>query len=89
MSGSCQQELLGIGNSVWVWCLQMPWIPRWGSFWIAFPSISVPLFVLAVSFDRRSSIQKGKENNHEREGEGGKGQDQVWEMLRMEWGSKG
>ena len=26
--GSCQQVLLG--NSVWVWCLQMGWIPWWG-----------------------------------------------------------
>ena len=23
--GSCQQVLLGISNSVWVWCLQMGW----------------------------------------------------------------
>ena len=23
--------LLGISNSVWVWCQQMGWIPRWGS----------------------------------------------------------
>jgi hypothetical protein len=26
--GSCHQALLGISNSVWVWCLQMGWIPR-------------------------------------------------------------
>jgi len=25
---SCQQALLGISNSVWVWCQQMGWIPR-------------------------------------------------------------
>jgi hypothetical protein len=24
--GPCQQTLLGISNSVWVWCLQMGWI---------------------------------------------------------------
>ena len=34
--GSCQQVLLGINNSVWVWCLQMGWIPRRGSLWMAF-----------------------------------------------------
>jgi hypothetical protein len=26
--GSCLQVLLGISNSVWVWCLQMGWISR-------------------------------------------------------------
>jgi hypothetical protein len=31
MSGSCQQNLSGICNSVWVWWLYMGWIPRWGS----------------------------------------------------------
>jgi hypothetical protein len=25
-SGSCQQAVLGIHNSVWVWCLYMEWI---------------------------------------------------------------
>jgi hypothetical protein len=29
--GSCQQALLGICNSVWVWFLHVRWIPRWGS----------------------------------------------------------
>jgi hypothetical protein len=24
----------GIINSVWVWCLHMGWIPRWGSLWM-------------------------------------------------------
>jgi len=33
ISGSCQQALLGISNSVWVWCLHVRWIPRWGSLW--------------------------------------------------------
>jgi hypothetical protein len=28
--GSCQQVLLGIHNSVWVWSLQKGWISRWG-----------------------------------------------------------
>jgi hypothetical protein len=31
MLGSCLQALLGISSSVWVWCLQMGWIPRWDS----------------------------------------------------------
>lgn len=34
--GSCQQVLLGISNSVGVWCLQMGWIPGWGGLWMAF-----------------------------------------------------
>jgi hypothetical protein len=33
ISGSCQQNLVGICNSVWVWWLFMGWIPRWGSLW--------------------------------------------------------
>jgi len=33
--GSCQQVLLDISNSVWLWCPQMGWIPRWGSLWMA------------------------------------------------------
>ena len=28
VSGSCQQALLGISYSVWVWCLHLGWIPR-------------------------------------------------------------
>jgi hypothetical protein len=55
IAGSCQHVLLGISNSVWVWCLQMGWIPRLGSLWMAFPSVSAPLFVPAVPFDRRNS----------------------------------
>ena len=38
MSVSCQQNLSGICNSVWVWWLYMGWIPRWGSLWMVFPS---------------------------------------------------
>jgi hypothetical protein len=30
ISGSCQQNLAGIYNSVWVWWLYMGWIPGWG-----------------------------------------------------------
>ena len=28
ISGSCQEALRGISNSVWVWCLQMGWMTR-------------------------------------------------------------
>ena len=44
ISGSCQQALK-IHNSVWVWWLYIEWIPRWGSLWMAFLSVSVPHFV--------------------------------------------
>ena len=40
MSGSCQLNLSGICNSVWVWWLYMGWIPGWGSLWMVFPSVS-------------------------------------------------
>jgi hypothetical protein len=55
-SGSCQQALLGISNSVWVWCLYMGWIPRWCSLWMAFPSVSTPLFVPVFLLDRSNSV---------------------------------
>ena len=45
ISGSCQQNLVGICNSVWVWWLFMGWIPRWGSLWMVIPSVSAPNFV--------------------------------------------
>jgi hypothetical protein len=45
MSGSCQQNLAAICNSVWVWWLYMGWIPGWGSLWIVFPSVSALNFV--------------------------------------------
>jgi hypothetical protein len=31
ISGSCQQALVGIHNSVWISWLFMGWIPRWGT----------------------------------------------------------
>jgi hypothetical protein len=40
ISGSCQQYLVGICNSVWVWWLLMGWIPRQGSLWLVLPSVS-------------------------------------------------
>jgi hypothetical protein len=41
---SCQQALLGIHNSVWMWCLYIWWIHRWGHLWMAFPLVSAPHF---------------------------------------------
>jgi hypothetical protein len=49
ISGSCQHALVGINNSVWVWCLYMGWIPRWGSLWMVFPSVSAPHVVSIFS----------------------------------------
>jgi hypothetical protein len=45
ISGSYQQALVGIHNSVWVWWLFMGWISRWGSLWMVLPSVSAPYFV--------------------------------------------
>jgi hypothetical protein len=55
LSGSCHHTLLGICNSVWVWCLYMGWIPRWGSLWMAFPSVSAPQFVSIFCLDKSNS----------------------------------
>ena len=35
--------------------MQMSWIPRWGSLWIVFPLVSVPVFVPAFPIDRSHS----------------------------------
>ena len=45
LSGSCQQNLVGICSSVWVWWLFIRWIPRWGSLWMVLPSVSALNFV--------------------------------------------
>jgi hypothetical protein len=45
ISGSCQQNLAGICNSVWVWWLYVGWFPGWGSLWMVLPSISALNFV--------------------------------------------
>jgi hypothetical protein len=45
ISGSFQQNLAGICNSVWVWWPFMGWIPRWDSLWLVLPSVSAPNFV--------------------------------------------
>ena len=44
-SGFHQPALPSIHNSVQVWCLYMGKIPRWGSLWMAFPSVPAPHFV--------------------------------------------
>jgi hypothetical protein len=49
ISGSCQQNLAGVCNSVWVWWLFMGWILRWGSLWMVLPSGSDPNFVSVTS----------------------------------------
>jgi hypothetical protein len=48
ISGSCQQNLVGLSNSVWVWWLFMGWIPGWGSLWMVFPSILALNFVFVI-----------------------------------------
>jgi hypothetical protein len=45
ISGSCQQNLAGICNSVWIWWLYTGWNARWGSLWMFLPSISALSFV--------------------------------------------
>jgi hypothetical protein len=45
ISGSCQQNCVGICNTVWVWWLFMGWIPEWGSLWMVLPSVSALKFV--------------------------------------------
>jgi hypothetical protein len=47
ISGSCQQNLAGICNSVWVWWLYVGWIPGWASLWMVLSSVSAPNFVSA------------------------------------------
>jgi hypothetical protein len=48
ISGSCQESLSGICNSVWVWWLYMVWIPRWGSLWMVFASVLTLNFVSVI-----------------------------------------
>jgi hypothetical protein len=52
---SSQEALLGISNSVCVWYLHMGWIPRWGSLWMAFLSVSAVIFVHVFPLDRSNS----------------------------------
>jgi hypothetical protein len=50
ISGSCQQNLAGICNSVCFWWLIMVWIPGWGSLCLVVPSISSPNFVSVTPY---------------------------------------
>jgi hypothetical protein len=52
---SCQQALVSILNSVWVWCLYNGWIPRSGSLWMAFSSVSASHFVPVFPLDKSPS----------------------------------
>jgi hypothetical protein len=61
ITGSCQQALLGICDRVCVWSLYMGWILRWGSLWMAFPSVSAPHFVSVFPLDRSLSGLKSLE----------------------------
>ena len=47
LSGESYIRLLSTSNSnnIQVWQLYMGWIHRWGSLWMAFPSVSTPHFV--------------------------------------------
>ena len=45
VSGSYQQNLAGICNSVWVWWLFMGWISGWSSLWTVLPSNSALSFI--------------------------------------------
>jgi hypothetical protein len=45
ISGSFQQNLADICNSVLVWWLIMGWIPGWDSLWMVHPFILAPNFV--------------------------------------------
>jgi hypothetical protein len=40
---------------VWVYCLRVRWIPRCGSLWMVFPSVSIWLFVPIFPLDMRNS----------------------------------
>jgi hypothetical protein len=50
ISGSLQQNLAGICNSVWDWWIIMGWIPEWGSLWIVHPFVLGPNFVSVTPF---------------------------------------
>jgi hypothetical protein len=45
ISGSFQQNLAGVCNSVWVWWLIMGWTPGCSSLWMVHPFIAAPNFV--------------------------------------------
>ena len=48
ISGSCQQNLAGICNSVWVCWLFIGWMPRWDNLWMVLP-LNIPSSGLKVA----------------------------------------
>jgi hypothetical protein len=48
LSGSYQQNLVGICNSDWAWLLFMAWIIKWGSLWMVVPSGSSADFLTTL-----------------------------------------
>jgi hypothetical protein len=66
ISGSFQQNLAGICNSVCIWWLIMGWIPGWGSLWMVHPFVAAPNFV-SVTPSRGvlfPILRKGKVSTH-------------------------
>ena len=55
ISSFCQQALLDICNSVWVWCLYVGWVTTCGSLWMAFLSVSAPHFFPVFPLDKTNS----------------------------------
>jgi hypothetical protein len=49
ISGSFQQNLAGIRNSVCVWWLIMGWTPGWDSLWMIHSFVSAPYFLSVTS----------------------------------------
>jgi fatty acid desaturase len=60
ISGSCQQNLAGICDTVWVWWLFMGWVLRWGSLWMVLSSISAPqkLRLPKIQFEKHMKPKK-------------------------------
>lgn len=52
---SCQQAVLGIYNSVWLWGPHGGWMPKLGSLFMASPSVSASFFVSVFPLDRSNS----------------------------------
>jgi hypothetical protein len=48
ITGSFQQNLAGVCNSVCVWWLIMGWTTGWGSLWMVHPFVLAPNFVAAT-----------------------------------------
>jgi hypothetical protein len=73
ISGSFQQNLAGIWNSVCIWRLIMGWTPGWGSLWMVHSFVSPPNFVsVTPSMDvlflilRRGEVTQSQKNSHDK-----------------------